>query len=121
MESKSLTVINEEYYAIPTNRKDEFEPFAKIASHLNPDSKFIRAKGYYLWTPNTKVLPKCSIRYRWKYIKNFAYKLLNQFAKIHKLGYCCPHMRYEDLNQDVNVIMDKIIYPWRIDSSGQVV
>lgn len=73
-----------------------------------------------MWTPNTQLLPKCSIRYRWKYIRNFAFKLLNQFAKIHQLGYCCPHLRFEDLNQDINVVIDKVLYPWRIDSTGKV-
>lgn len=61
-------------------------------------------------------MPKGGLNYRWSFIPSFARVILEQISKIHKIGYCLPHLRWKDLNR-VNGI-GKTLYPCQISKKG---
>jgi len=71
-----------------------------------------------LWEPNQEPMFKTAINYRWKYLPVLAKQILQQMAKVHSLGFCLPHLRWQHLNR--NKLIDRVVYPCPIDKNGKI-
>lgn len=97
--SKGVYLLNSTYHSLPISSKASFEIFAEVASLLDSSLTFLHSKNYYLWEPNSNILPKCAFNYRWKYIVPVVSKIAKQILMVQNYGYMLPHLRWANLNK----------------------
>jgi len=97
--SKGVYLLNSSYHSLPISSKIAFETFAEVSSLLDNSLTFLHSKNYFLWQPNSNILPKNAFNYRWKYVLPVLYKIAKQILMVENYGYMLPHLRWGDLNK----------------------